>query len=168
MIAMLGDLKGVKYLIESSQFSILQHRITTINEIFVKAFLAEKNRSRSLECFSFSDSILAVWTSDYEGKDYYEDFCLSIWTSIKENGFPYRMFIDIGNSYPDNDNISRIISSSEGRFKKIFPVSIPIWSVFYAEGAKFPEGVFVGDKLMGDTNGLPYHEVPPFKYYKIA
>lgn len=169
MIAMLGDLKGVKNLISSNNIFELQHRITTINELFAKEFLRERNRSRTLSCLTFSDSILAIWDSDVEGKLYAPEFAKSVWSEIKKMKFPYRIFIDGGVKFLDNDNISNILSNEDERFKKIFPVAISIWSIFLAENSKFPEGVFIGEKIVDIsklTNNSIY-EAGNFRYFQI-
>jgi len=166
---MLGDLKGVKHLIESNEIGILKERITIINEIFAKAYLREKNRSRTLKCITFSDSILAIWHSDVEGKKYASEFSESIWLEIQKHKFPYRIFIDGGLKYTDYDNIGEILSNEDERFKKIFPVAISIWSIFIAENSKFPEGVFIGEEMVdnGNLRSNPIFVAGDFRYYQI-
>ena len=169
MIALLGDLKGVKNLIESNQIGVLRNRISLINEIFAKNYLEEKNRSRSLKCTTFSDSILGVWESDIEGREYALKFAQNIWLEIEKNKFPYRIFIDGGNFFNDSDSLSNILSKEDNRFHKMFPVAISIWSVFLAESLKFPEGVFIGTKIYNNQKRIDNitYKAGDFEYFRM-
>lgn len=170
MIALLGDLKGVKYLIDSNQIGVLRNRISLINEIFAKKFLEEKKRSRSLQCTTFSDSILGIWESDIEGEEYALRFAQNIWQEINKNEFPYRIFIDGGDFFNDSDSLSNILAKEDNRFHKIFPVAISIWSVFLAESSKFPEGVFIGTKIYNNQKRIDnvIYKAGEFEYFRIC
>jgi hypothetical protein len=165
----LGDIKGTKAGLASSDYEALEERIDALHEAFASAFLAFSAKSRSMWAVTFSDSVFAWWTDVGEGLRYGADFMWEV--SQRFGQVSFRGFLDSGQVVPESSSVAFAAGNANPRFIRTMPVSQAVWSVSVAEGGHFPDGLYVSTRLVSECGplecGSEVYSADGFEYVRL-
>lgn len=149
-VVFLGDIKGTKAALETYKAGgkeLLEQRIEHLHDVFGRSFMRFRDKSRSMRGITFSDSVIAYWTDVAEALRFAIPFTSLFWRTLDHDIVRLRGFLDYGPHIEETSTIASALGADGGRFIRVIPTGIAVWSVAVAESSHFPDGLYASDSL---------------------